>query len=176
MARGTRAILALTGAALAFAGCWEKTPGRLRAGDAAPVNALAAGGTTAAPIMVAWAMRSADCLSCRTPAPTFRHIARRFGSDVDLVVVSVGEHPELVEGYLRSERLGGVRTVHLDSMAYAREFGASRLPAVYVISGDSVRHAWSSTNDVTAATGGSVPTLVKVLDSLVRPTVGTMRR
>jgi hypothetical protein len=82
-------------------------------------------------VLIGWAFRTEDCLSCVTPAAAFRQIGRKYGSRVKIAALAVGEEPEVVKSFLRRERLD-VDLAHVNVATYRTLFGSSPLPAIYV--------------------------------------------
>lgn len=152
--------LALAGA---LAGCraGEAAPPAVRAGDAAPAPWAEAEGVT-----VGWVFRVEDGLACVTPSEALRHLAARHGDRLRLSAVYVGESGGLVESLLRRERLRP-EVVAMERAAYNEAFGASPLPALYVIERGRIVAAWPGVGASVRPAGGGATTLENVVNRLM---------
>lgn len=156
MVDSTVARLAIAAFALSLPGCGSS---ELQPGDPAPNVST---GSDLRDVTVLWVVRAQDCLSCQTAAPTMRHLQRRFANNVEIVVVAVSDEEELVNSFLRAERLD-VPVVHVDRRQYANLFGRTPVPAVHVIHGGRVVATWHRVRGVLGATTGASPALWRVI-------------
>jgi hypothetical protein len=104
---------------------------------------------------VTWIVRPPHLLDCDPGIDLLRHVQRRFGDSVELVMIVVG-HTETAPALLRRERL----TVRLESATEAElrsALGSEVLPAVVLTSQGRIAGIWSSRRtaiDVAAGADG----------------------
>lgn len=110
------------------------------AGDLAPVFWEAPESVDA---VLGWVFSAEECLSCYTPAAELRRIQAEYGSRVRLSGVAVDVPPDYAEKFFRVQRLNGSIT-HLSRGEYQRLFGATPLPAMYVVQGGRIIEAWTA--------------------------------
>lgn len=89
-------------------------------------------------VTLAWAFAEEDVLSCSHAAMSLRHAIARFGPNVRLVAIPVDEKAGLVESFMKRQRLSPVM-FRLSRRQYRRTLGSTQLPALFVVSGTSVR-------------------------------------
>lgn len=134
---GTIALVAV-GMLVACADGGFGRPAALNVGDPA-VPSLELSGLGPALI---WTFNSVDCLTCKLAESSWvvRRLQHRSDEALETVVVAVGQRdagdPEIVAGYLASERIEAA--IHMRTPErYAREFGkVAMLPALYVVGRD----------------------------------------
>jgi hypothetical protein len=83
-------------------------------------------------VVLAWVVGQNDYLTCQTYARDVRHMQRRYGTRLKVVLTTVGSRPEWIDEFLRLERLQA-EVVRMTPEEYRRELGAARVPAVYVV-------------------------------------------
>lgn len=123
--------------ALACASCgatpWGGGGKPLAVGDAAPSAWSAEAGEEAEPLLVVWALRSADVVTCATSAQEIRHVQRAYGGRVRAMAVTAGPDSALVASFLRAERLARLPRRHLSEREFKEETGGEAAPTVYVV-------------------------------------------
>jgi hypothetical protein len=121
--------------AVAAAGLARRPGPALAAGDALPVDPALTRGDG---VTLAWVFRSRDYLTCAAPAAELRRVQRAYGADVRIVAVAVGgDHRDWLTAFFRRERVDA-RAVFLDDAEYPERFGASPLPAMYLLRGGRI--------------------------------------
>lgn len=81
---------------------------------------------------IIWAFEVGDLMVCDGgPALALRHLQRKFGRQVRLTMVAVGEDPQLIQPFLKRERLNA-QVIRLSAAEYSRDFGPAPLPSVYL--------------------------------------------
>jgi hypothetical protein len=83
-------------------------------------------------LLVVWSFDTADLLGCESPARALRHLQRRFGSQVQLRMIAVGQDPHVVDPFMRRERLTG-DVMRVSRQEYRRRFGDSPLPRLQMV-------------------------------------------
>lgn len=119
---------------------------RLRVGNDAPI---AAASQYQDAVTILWAIRAEDCLVCQTPAADLRSLQRRYGSRVTIIALIVGPNPNVVEGFLRSERLTAT-AIRFDERTFQGLFGDLILPTLYLVHEGKIVWAWTSATLSTA--------------------------
>jgi len=95
-------------------------------------------------LVLAWVFPVNVLLSCDSPSGAFRRLQRSYPDRVKLVVVAVGRDPDILEPFLRRERLHPV-VIRLSEVEYAQHFGATPHPSVQIVRGDRLREMVSDT-------------------------------
>jgi hypothetical protein len=113
-------------------------------------------------VQVVWAFSTRDLLSCESPALALRHLKARFGADVHLVAVAVGEDPGIVNSFMARERLDP-QVIRMREPEFERAFLRSKLPALYVVRDHRIAEATSDS----IWSDGSLRR-VRTLESVVR--------
>jgi hypothetical protein len=160
---GRRIVLPLT---LLLALAWggfactvplRDSPARLSVGREVPEFLRAEPGM----VTLAWAFRADDMLSCGNAAMSLRHAVARYGKNIRLVAMPVGDDAGLAESFMRRQRLDPeIRRLELNQ--YRRALGSTQVPAIFVISDRFVRDV---TTDSTWSDG--VPRRVRSLETLL---------
>jgi hypothetical protein len=134
-----RRVVAL---ALACAACgatpWGEGRAPLAVGDAAPAAWSAAVEHRAEPLLVVWALRGADVVTCATAAQEIRHVQRAYAGRVRAMAVTPGRDSALVASFLRTERLGRLPRRHLAERELRAETGGETAPTIYVVRAGTV--------------------------------------
>jgi hypothetical protein len=128
-----RVCLAL---ALACGACgtpWGKGVEPLAVGDAAPAAWSAPEAETPDALLVVWALRGGDMVTCATAAGEIRRVQRAYGGAVRVVAVTSGRDSAMVASFFRAERLAGLPRRHLEERRFRAETGGETAPTVYVI-------------------------------------------
>lgn len=130
--RRTRFVLACL---LATAACGRTAGDSLQPGDAFPAIAgIPEGGA----LHAVWVLRPEDYLKCTTGADQVRRFQRRYGSDVPLTVLYVGEHPEWGRAFLTRHRVNASMIV-VDRQRFESTFRGRRGSGVHIVEGARVR-------------------------------------
>ena len=100
-------------------------------------------------VVVVWTFPTESLQNCTSPASEFRRLQRQYGARAHLVLIAVGDDPNILDPFLRRERLRPV-VRRVTETEYARHFGATPVPAVHIIA----RHVMRETvSDSTWADG-----------------------
>ncbi len=161
MAHSAAASVIVAFVAVAVAGCESQG---IRIGD--PVPVMVADSSEGHEAEVIWAVGAKDCLSCQTAAASIRHLRRRFGHRVKMVAVAVDDEDNLVDGFVRVERLE-MSVVHIGRREYVKLFGRTPVPSLIVAHERMVVAIWNDAEGVRAATNGPDPRLMQVVDSVL---------
>lgn len=122
--------------ALASAACgapWGPGVEPVAVGDAAPAAWSAHAAETPGALLVVWALRGADVVTCATAAREIRHVQRAYGPAVRAMAVTSGRDSALVGSFFRAERLAGLPRRHLEERQFRAETGGETAPTVYVV-------------------------------------------
>lgn len=133
-----RVWLALVLASTACGTPWGEGVEPLAVGDAAPAAWAAQAAETPEPLLVVWALRSADIVTCATAAQEIRHVQRAYGGAVRAMAVTSGRDSALVGSFFRAERLAGLPRRHVDERQFRAETGGETAPTVYVVRNGAV--------------------------------------
>ncbi|WP_420127211.1 hypothetical protein [Longimicrobium sp.] len=129
-----RAAAVALGVACAACGTpWSAAAEPLAVGDAAPAGWSADAGTADDALLVVWALRSADVVTCATAAREIRHVQRAYAGRVRAMALTSGRDSALVGSFFRAERLARLSRRHLDEHAFQAETGGETAPTVYVV-------------------------------------------
>lgn len=110
----------------------------LEVGDAAPAAWSAQAVGTPGELLVVWALRGADVITCATAAREIRHVQRAYGGAVRVMAVTSGRDSSLVGSFFRAERLAGLPRRHLEERQFRAETGGETVPTVYVVRNGAV--------------------------------------
>lgn len=127
-------LLALALGGFACTGTPGQGPARLSVGREVPEYLRAEPGM----VTIAWAFRADDMLSCGNAAMSLRHASARFGPNLRLVAIPVGDDAGLAESFLRRQRVPA-EIRRLSPRDYARALGSTQVPALFVIQDRHVR-------------------------------------
>lgn len=125
--------LALALASTACGAPWEVGLEPLAVGDPAPAAWAAHAAETPGGLLVVWALRGADVVTCATAAQEIRHVQRAYGRAVRAMAVTSGRDSALVGSFFRAERLATLPRRHLDEREFRAETGGETAPTVYVV-------------------------------------------
>jgi hypothetical protein len=147
---------------LFLAGCGAEASSHATSG-ALPSPWLAASGDR---VVVGWAMRPEDVVSCMTAARELRQLRAHFGDRVVVSVVVPEKGGAFVESFLRTERLQDVRVHEVDRRSFDASFGTTALPAIYVVHQGVTRLRLQA--DRAALTRGDAGRLEEVIGDVVQ--------
>lgn len=85
-----------------------------------------------------WTFRADDLLACHTAAADLRRAKREFGDGVRIEAIAIDVEPELMQSFLRLERLTGVAVRHMSEREYRTAYHAEVHPQVALERGDHV--------------------------------------
>lgn len=128
-----RVCLALALASSACGTPWGGGVEPLAVGDTAPAAWSAQAAETPDALVVVWALRGADVVTCATAAQEIRRVLRAYGGAVRAMAVTSGRDSALVGSFFRAERLAGLPRRHLDERQFRAETGGETAPTVYVV-------------------------------------------
>lgn len=95
-------------------------------------------------VVVGWAVRPEQLVTCETAAHQLRVLRARFGSAVSLSMVTVDSEPALVRSFLRAQRLPELPVTFLNDDEYGITFGARAEPALFVVRAGRVQERLSA--------------------------------
>ena len=102
-------------------------------------------------VVVLWALRAQDCLSCQNVARSIREAQRTLaGPNVKYVVVVLGEDRGFVDAFLRVQRIDAT-TVFLSVRRFSNAFGTTAPPFVLLSAGSRVVALWIGRGGTEAA-------------------------
>lgn len=113
-------------------------------------------------IEVLWMLRDRDVYACRSAAVALRR-ARQGSQPVQLTIVAVGRNEQLVEPFVRAQRLRA-RVVRLTLREFIARAGPVHLPALMVARDGRITHLWESAPEVIAATEGEPAALHRAIE------------
>lgn len=127
--------------------------------------------TDAAPVLVEWAIRTSDLVTCETVTPELRRVRHQYGDRVRLVAYAVDTDVRLVQSFLRKERLARVdlqpRTERAFQADYARRFGsAASAPTLLMVSQGATAQTFDATARTTSGRQG-IARFAAYLDGIV---------
>lgn len=128
----TRAVLLVMALACASCGApWGQSPEPLAVGDTAPA-AWSTGNADGA-LLVVWALRGADMVTCATAAREIRHVQRAHPGKVRAMAVVAGRDSALVASFLRAERLAALSRRYLSEREMRSQTGGETAQTLYVV-------------------------------------------
>lgn len=102
-------------------------------------------------VVVLWALRAQDCLSCQNVARSIREAQRTLtGPNVKYVVVVLGEDRGVVDAFLRVQRIDAT-TVFLSFRKFTNAFGTTPPPFVLLAAESRVVALWIGRRGTEAA-------------------------
>lgn len=102
-------------------------------------------------VVVLWALRAQDCLSCQNVARSIREAQRTLtGPNVKYVVVVSGEDRGVVNAFLRVQRIDAT-TVFLPLRRFTKAFGTTPPPFVLLAADSRVVALWIGRGGTEAA-------------------------
>jgi hypothetical protein len=87
--------------------------------------------------LIGWTVGATDCLACDAPVYELRQLKSRFGGKLLVSVVAVDADSAIVGPFIRRERLDAAVT-YIPRSVYRDQFGNAPLPALYLVSRDSI--------------------------------------
>jgi hypothetical protein len=164
-ARPVRRFLTALALGSLLQGCGPAETGtpRLAAGSAAP--SFWADDATGRPVL-AWVFRGDDYLGCESAAREVRRVQFRYGTALRVSMVYVGDDPERLSRFARTERINAELT-RLGEREYRRVFGDALLPGFFLVRDGHVAAALSPPGDSTSAAEGAEDALMAVVGGLL---------
>ena len=130
-------LLLCVGVVACLSGCSQGEDSRVQLAVGAPAPSTWA--TDPAGVLIGWAFRPEQLITCETAAYQLRAWRGRFGSAVALSVVTIDSEAELARTFLRAQRLSDVPVKALPEKEFHRAFGSLAEPMLYVIENGRIR-------------------------------------